>query len=164
MPLGRNYASAVAMTRASDRSGHPGPGPRLQHLRRHVDREPVSRRRRQHDQRHPRLPGERAVAGVRRGSADQDGRLRGRVRPRDGRHHQRRHEVGRQYRSPGDAFGYFQNKSLTADRKATRRPTRSSPDLRTASTPRSRARKTTASTSEATRSRTVCGSSAPTTA
>ena len=59
-------------------------------------REQLSRRRRQHDRRRDRQPGQDPELRVHPGGRVQVGRLRGGVRRRAGRHPQRRHEVRRQ--------------------------------------------------------------------
>ena len=88
------------------RAGHPRrllrrqprqPGPVDDHRLRLVRRgERLLHRRRQHDERRVRLPGQGAQLRVHPGGGRQDRRLRGRVRPLDRRHHQRHHQVGRQ--------------------------------------------------------------------
>ena len=60
LPLGRNYAQAVEINPgvAIDSGDTQGRAHGVLDLRRHVRREPVPRGRRQHDERHPRLPGQ----------------------------------------------------------------------------------------------------------
>ena len=73
-------------------------------MRQHVDhglrldgpRERLPRRRRQHDGRRDRKPGQGPELRVHPGGRAQGGRLRGRVHRRPGRHPERRHQVRRQ--------------------------------------------------------------------
>ena len=65
-------------------------------LRLERQRERVLHRRRQHHRQRVRLPGQGAELRVHPGGRRQERRLRGGVRPRDRRHHQRDHQVGRQ--------------------------------------------------------------------
>jgi hypothetical protein len=58
--------------------------------------EQLHHRRRRHERRRVRRPGQGAQLRVHPGGRRQDRRLPGRVRAVDGRHHQRHHQVGRQ--------------------------------------------------------------------
>ena len=95
-------------------------------LRRDGPRELVHHRRRQHDRRQDRRPGQDAEQRVRPGGRGQDRRLRGRVRPRPRRHDQRRHEVRRQ-RVQGRRVRLLRPGSLAADDRAHRRADRREP-------------------------------------
>ena len=105
-------------------------------------RELLLRRRLQHDRRRVRKPGQDAQLRVHPGSRVQVRRLRGRVRALDGRHRQRRDEVGRQ-RVPRRRLRLLQRPSRSRPRTST-----SSNRRRTASISDS-PRTTTARTSEA---------------
>ena len=136
-----------------------GPLARADDLRRDLRREPVDHRRRQHDQRLQGGSGEGHQQRVRPGGRGQDRRLPGRIRPGARRRHQRHHEVGRQRRFTATA-------SSTTTRRAP--PRRRNSGRETRASPRcawsTASGSTTASTSAGSSSRTVCGSSAPTTA
>ncbi len=131
---------------------------RADRLRRHLGREPVDHRRRQHDQRPQGLAGQGDQQRVRPGGRDQDRQLPGRVRPSARRRHQRHHEVRRQR---------FPRRRLLLLRL---RPHPGEPDLHPQDRP-SRgcawiptSARTTAPTSAATCSGIASGSSLPTTA
>ena len=98
LPVGRNYASIVLSQPGvqTDYGETQGRVARALRLRRDLGREPLHRRRRQHDERHQGLPGQVPEPRVHPGSRSQDGRLPGRVRPQHRRRDQRHHEVGRQ--------------------------------------------------------------------
>ena len=117
-------------------------------------RERVLHRRREHDRRRVRLPGQGAQLRVHPGGGRQDRRLRGRVRPLDRRHHQRHHQVGRQ-RVPRRRLRLLRQRLAAGERRDGRLDRRHA-------RPASPAR-TTASTSAATSSGTGSGSSPPTT-
>ena len=92
LPIGRNFVSI-----ASTVSGTGSRRDRQHHgLRGDRPRERVHHRRRQHDRRQDGHAGEVPQQRIRPGGRGQDGRLRGRVRPRPRRDDQRRHEIGRQ--------------------------------------------------------------------
>src|SRR6266545_1904399 len=96
----RRHPEAAARSAARHR-GHAGSGRSTRRLRIDLDRKSLSDRRRQHQRRQAGLPGNGPPPRGDRGSGGQDRGLRGRIRPRDRRHHQRRDALGRQRFSRG---------------------------------------------------------------